>query len=144
MKALLLFLTIGLLPTDTIDSNSIDGISIGMPIKDFIETVSNNRIVKKEKINLEGDSYDIYNVYDNGELLYAVEPDCELNCRVWRIWIYSSDYKTKKGLGIGNSLSDLRKNYTITDFVTGEGRVEILVKESELSFLLNASKIPQS
>lgn len=115
-----------------------------MTINDFLKICKGNSVVKKEKIQLEGDSYDIYNVYRNGKVAYAVEPDCEKECKVWRIWVYSVDFKTKEGIGIGNTLADVMKKYTIKELSTeGEGHISITTEEAEkISFFLDSSKLP--
>ena len=52
-----------------------DGVVIGEKINDFITEVNQRYSVKKESINMEGDDYIIYNVYEDGRKLYSVEPD---------------------------------------------------------------------
>ena len=144
MKIFFVLVSILLFTNDIIKTDSIDGVKIGMSIQEFLKLKKENRIVKKEKISLEGDDYDIYNVYKDKKILYGVEPQCEKECNVWRIWVYSKDFKTKENIGIGNKLGDLKKKYTISEFITGEGRVAILVKEINISFLLDSSRIPDS
>ena len=144
MKTLMTILSFLLLISCVNKSDAIDGVKIGMPINEFLEIKKDNRIVKKEIISLEGDDYDIYNIYRNNEILYAVEPQCEEECTVWRIWVYSKEFKTKEGVGIGNKLGDLKKKYTLKDVITGEGSVAILVEEINLSFILDSLEIPDS
>jgi hypothetical protein len=43
-------------------------------------------------------------------------------------------YRKEFTLSVGNTLGDLRKQYTLTDLITGEGRVAVLVKEIDISF----------
>jgi hypothetical protein len=50
-------------------------------------------------------------------------------------------YRKEFTLSVGNTLGDLRKQYTLTDLITGEGRVAVLVKEIDISFLLDVSRI---
>ena len=57
---------------DFITSKSVDGVSIGEKITDFVFVVRQCYTVKKEKMQLEGESYDIYNVYDKGQKIYSV------------------------------------------------------------------------
>lgn len=145
MKLLMTFLSILFLGPDIIDSGSIGEIKIGMTINDFLKISNAKEIVKKEKIQLEGDSYDIYNIYRNNKIVYAVEPNCEKECKVWRIWIYGKVFKTKEGIGVGNTLADLKKKYLIKELSTeGEGRVAIFVKEVNITFFLDSSKIPEN
>lgn len=132
---LLLFVNYGF-----IENDSVDNVKIGMEISDFLESKNTEYNVKKETISLEGDDYDIFNVYENSELIYAVEPD-EKGEKVWRIWLYGKRFKTELGIGVGNTLADLKNKYTIDDMSTAEGAVFILVKEIEVGFELDGSKI---
>lgn len=127
--------------TEIIKSKSIGEIRLGMPIDDFLKLSLENKTIKKELINLEGDDYDIYNVYENGQVIYAVEPDEE---KAWRIWIYSGKIKTEKGICIGNTLKDIRTHYQVKEFVVGEGAVAIIVKNYEYSFILESAEIPEN
>ena len=113
-----------------------------MKISDFLKSKNEEYNVKKETINLEGDDYPIFNVYENSELIYAVEPD-EKGEKVWRIWLYGQKFKTELGIGVGNTLGDLKNKYTIDDISTAEGSVFVLVKEIEVGFELDGSKIPR-
>ena len=56
-------------------SKQKDGVYIGQKINDFIAYVQAPYEVKKEMMQMEGDDYDVYNVYENGEKIYSVEPD---------------------------------------------------------------------
>lgn len=127
--------------TEIIKSKSIGEIKLGMPIDDFLKLSLENKTIKKELINLEGDDYNIYNIYEHGQVIYAVEPDEE---KVWRIWIYSGKLKTKKGIGIGNTLKDIRTHYQVKEFVVAEGQVAIIVENYEFSFLLESGEIPEN
>ncbi|SDH08137.1 hypothetical protein [Psychroflexus sediminis] len=135
--ALFLFIDSGI-----IENDCVDNVKIGMDISEFLESKSEIYKVKKETINLEGDDYPIFNVYENSELIYAVEPD-ETEKKVWRIWLYGKDFKTDIGIGVGNTLGDLKEKYKIEEIITGEGNVAVIVKEIKVSFLLNSSKIPR-
>ncbi|MAB47793.1 MAG: hypothetical protein CMC05_04095 [Flavobacteriaceae bacterium] len=134
---LLLFVNYGF-----IENDSVDNVKIGMKISDFLKSKNEEYNVKKETINLEGDDYPIFNVYENSELIYAVEPD-EKGEKVWRIWLYGQKFKTELGIGVGNTLGDLKNKYTIDDISTAEGSVFVLVKEIEVGFELDGSKIPR-
>jgi hypothetical protein len=145
MKILTISLISFLYTAGLIESGSIDGIKIGMSINEFLNIRKEQYIVKKEKIQLEGDEYDIYNVYQNGKKVYAIEPDCEKECKIWRIWVYGRDFKTKEGIGVGSTLSDLKGKYTIKELsIEGEGGVAIFVKEIDVTFFLDSTKIPET
>jgi len=51
-----------------------NAIYVGQKINDFISLTQQQFNVRKETFQLEGDDYDIYNVYENGQKLFAVEP----------------------------------------------------------------------
>ncbi|WP_369994427.1 hypothetical protein [Winogradskyella sp.] len=125
-----------------IENDCVDKVKIGMEISDFLDSKKSVYNVKEDTISLEGDDYSIYNVYEKSELIYAVEPD-EKGEKVWRIWLYGQRFKTELGIGVGNTLADLKNNYTIDDISTAEGSVLILVKEIEVGFELDGSKIPR-
>jgi hypothetical protein len=76
------------------------------------------------------------------ESIHALESG-ENGEKVWRIWLYGQKYKTELGIGIGNTLADLKNNYTIDDISIAEVSEFILVKEIEVGFELNGSKIPR-
>ena len=68
--ALFLFINSGI-----IENDCVDNVKIGMDISKFLESKREIYKVKEETISLEGDDYAIFNVYENSELIYAVEPD---------------------------------------------------------------------
>jgi len=142
MKILNIILLFLFVSSGIIENDCVDKVKIGMKISEFLNTKHDTYNIKKETISLEGDDFPIFNVYDNSELIYAVEPD-ESENKVWRIWLYGKKFKTEAGIGIGNTLGDLKKKYTITDMSTAEGSVFILVKEIEVGFELDGSKIPR-
>lgn len=127
---------------EQIKSTSLGELEIGSDLEQFLVLTHNNRTIKKEIISLEGDDYDIYNVYQNDRIIFAVEPDCNPSCVVWRIWINSDIFKTEKGIGIHNTLGDIKKHYKIKGFAVGEGRIAILVEDFDYSFLLDSRQIP--
>jgi len=142
---ILLYLSLFLLIQDNlITDKSVDGVNIGKEINKFISEVKSKYSVKKEKFMLEGDSYDIYNVYENGNKIYSVEP-AENKAIIYRIWIYSSKFKTKEGIGVGSTLGDLKSKYHIKFITTeGEGGIAVSVKECDVCFILDNSKLPQN
>lgn len=127
-----------------ITSNSLDEIKIGMLIDDFYRFTDTSLTIKKESIKLEGDLYDIYNVYSKDTLVFAVEPDCEDICKIWRIWLYSPHYKTMEGIGVGNTLGDLKEKYTIKSFNSEEGSVSVSVEQIDLGFQMDSKNIPDT
>ena len=92
MKTLTIIILFLLINPGIIENDCVDNVKIGMEISDFLESKNLVYNVKEEIISLEGDDYPIFNVYDNSELIYAVEPD-ESENKVWRIWLYGKKFK---------------------------------------------------
>ena len=136
--------TISTSQTDFITNKSVDGVAIGEKIADFVSVISKQYSVRKEQMQLEGDSYDIYNVYDKGQKIYSVEPDFDKPDIVDRIWIYGTTFKTDKGIGVGSTLAAIKSTYHIESIGTeGEGGLQILVKEISVAFIMDNSQLPK-
>ena len=60
------------------------------------------------------------------------------------VQVYDSLFKTKKGIGVGNTIGDLEKVYTIDRAVPAIKSVSVYVKESPLLFLFDRSELPES
>lgn len=60
------------------------------------------------------------------------------------VQVYDGFYKTKKGIGVGNTLGELEKVYTIERAVPAIKSVSVYVKESPLLFLFDRSELPES
>ena len=60
------------------------------------------------------------------------------------VQVYDSLYKTKKGIGVGNTIGDLEKVYTIDRAVPAIKSVSVYVKESPLLFLFDRNELPES
>ena len=129
--------------TILIASNSVDGVVIGKKIDDFIAEGQQRYSVKKETMNMEGDDYVIYNVYEGERKLYSVEPDFDNPDVIDRIWVYDSKCKTKEGIGVNSSLADIKSKYTIEYISTEEG-LSIHVKEIPVAFIPDESKVPDN
>ena len=130
--------------TDSASYNSVDGIYIGQKISEFIFQARQQYDVKKEIMQLEGDDYDIYNVYENGEKIYSVEPVFDNPDVIWRVWIYSPKFKTEKGIGVGSTFAEIKSKYHIEYIQTeGEGGLGVSVKEVPIGFMMDNSKLPK-
>jgi len=126
---------------DSAANNLVDGIYVGQKINEFISLVQQKYDVKKEIMQLEGDDYDIYNVYKNGEKIYSVEPDFDNPSIVWRFWIYSPKFKTEKGIGVGSTFAEIKSKYHI-EYIQTEGvGLGVKVKETPASFYMDCSKL---
>ena len=126
-----------------ITNNSVDGVVIGENIEDFIAKAQQRFTVKKEKISMEGDDYDIYNVYEDDRKLYSVEPDFDKPEIIFRIWIHDAKCKTKERIGVGSSFADIKSKYTI-ERITTENMFVIHVKEISISLIPDISDLEES
>jgi hypothetical protein len=71
-----------------------------------------------------------------------LETMCIDICIISRIYLYSDKYQTVKGIGIGSTFSEIRKNYTITDVKGGEKGFMIFVDElPQTAFIVNVPKL---
>jgi len=116
-------------------------IYVGQKLNDFISITQYRYSVKKEKIQIEGTDYDIYDVYENGQKKFAVEPDINKPDILWRIRIYGTDLKTENGIGVGSTFADIKTKYQIKNIGTDEG-LNITVKDVSVVFLMDNSKLP--
>jgi len=130
-----------ILDENIIYKSSVGSIKIGLPISVFKKYIEkSNKTIKVEAINLEGNDYKVYSVYDNDILLYKVEPDCNTKCYVWRIWISNKSIKTEKGIGIGSNLESILKSYEI-DYLSTEEGIVIVPMNKNFSFSLVTDKL---
>jgi hypothetical protein len=120
-----------------------NAIYVGQKINDFISLTQQRFNVRKETFQLEGDDYDIYNVYENGQKLFAIEPVSGKTDLVWRIWIHSAEVKTEKGIGVGSTLADIKTKYQIENIGMEEG-LHITVEEVGVVFLMDSEKLPEN
>lgn len=127
---------------DFITNNSVDGVAIGDKIAEFIAEVNQRYTVKKEISQLEGDDFDIYNVYENKQKIYSIEPDFDQPDIIHRIWVFSSKFKTAEGIGIGSTLSEIKSKYHI-ETISTEAGLHVFVKEISVCFILDDSKLPK-
>ena len=136
------------IPTSRIDfitNKSVDGVTIGDKITDFISVVRQRYSVKKEKMYLETDSFDIYNVYERGQKIYSIEPNLDKPDIVDRIWVYGTKFKTEKGIGVGSTLAEIKSKYHIESISTeGEGGLSVTVKEISVGIIMDNSKLPEN
>jgi len=109
-----------------------------------LEIANKNYDVHESVINLEGEDFQIFEVYKDTELLLNIEPYCDSECEIWRIWVYSKRFMTDKGIGIGNTIEDILKKYDFEYIATGEGNVSLKVKELDLGFMLDQTLFPKT
>ena len=137
--------TISASKTDFITNKSVDGVTIGEKITDFISAVRQRYSVKKEKMYLEADSFDIYNVYEKGQKIYSVEPNLDKPDIIDRIWVYGTKFNTDKGIGVGSTLAEIKSKYHVESISTeGEGGLSVTVKEISVGIIMDNSKLPEN
>jgi hypothetical protein len=137
--------TISTSKTNFITNKSVDGVTIGEKITDFISVVRQRYSVKKEKMYLEADSFDIYNVYEKGQKIYSVEPNLDKPDIVDRIWVYGTKFKTEKGIGVGSTLAEIKSKYHVESISTeGEGGLSVIVKEISVGIIMDNSKLSEN
>lgn len=75
-----------------------------------------------------------------GEVELVAELDCNV---IWRVKVFSADYKTEEGLYIGSTLGDLKKHFMFSEVLRGEGNIVVHSKEKDLSFFLDVYQMDQ-
>ncbi len=115
-----------------------------MPVSEMRKTVP-EQLVKEVSITKEGRGYHAYEIRRSEKDIQAglrVEETCEPTCKIWRVQVQDPAYKTKKGLGIGSTLGEVKKYYKISFLGAGETEIVAVSNEAKLTFMLDVSKIP--
>lgn len=101
-----------------ISGKNVGRIALGMPIERMKGQLIAFYVILKRKVLINDVYYDVYKVLDQGNepLLFVYEKDG----KVWGISIISDAFKTEKGIGIGNSLDQMRINYPIVKLTYSE------------------------
>ena len=146
MKRLGLFIFIAMVIA-TLSCNSdkkveSGSIYIGQPIEDFISIFEQQYNLEKGAIYLEGSPYDAYHVFENDEDMFAVEllyPDYPPY--VYRIWIYSPQIKTEKGIGVGSTYGEMKSMYNISSVSNVIG-THVWIEELSATFIMTVDFQP--
>jgi hypothetical protein len=171
MKTLILFLSIIYGTQTGTETYSFDGVKIGMTISELFSKL------KKENKSATGAGmcyqFDVNKNPDKSggamKVIYQIAPyfnnesiDVEFAfknsnaCTVGRIYISSKDFKSREGIGVGNTVGDLKRKYTFKEFITDkackdlrnniieEEKVGIVVEEANLVFYPDQYKLPRS
>jgi hypothetical protein len=103
-----------------ISGKNVGRIALGMPVERLKDQLLASFIILKRKVLVNDVYYDVYKILDQGNepLLYVYEK----GGKVWGISIISDAFKTEKGIGIGNSLDQMRINYPIVKLAYSEKR----------------------
>lgn len=119
-------------------------IKVGMPIEQVRQNVTDGTVVQDTMLNQEGQQSTAYLLHTSGQgkgLL--IEQLCEPDCKVWRINVLSTDYKTPKGVGVGSKYSEIKQAYPIANVALEEGNFVAVSEEAGMSFELDDTQLPQ-
>lgn len=124
-------------PAFLVGPDNLGPVKLSMPIEDMKEALKGYELVPKRI--LHGDTYyDTYKVLDrrNQSLFFINEKDG----KVWGIQVVSDKFKTGGGLGIGNTLAQVRiyylKNAKLSISATPAGAPFVSVQGMSASFFL--------
>ena len=126
-----------------ISKNQVGDFQENMSLDSAFLVAKNYFEIEKDSIGLEGDYYTVFNIISNSELLLQIEPGYDNPDKVYRYWVYSRKFKTKEGLGIGNTIEDFLQVYELEDFLFGEGSIFLTVKELDFSMRIEQNLIPE-
>src|SRR3546814_226217 len=138
-----------MLPDPIIDNCFVGGIEIGMNMDSIYRFFAKERIYKVYTYDAKGRHESIQVVDMDGTSPYMVfEPECydkdDDVCTIWRITVRTPKYYTKRSIKVGNTLRELREAYVITSVKWEEGNLVAMADMSNISFLLDTSKISKS
>lgn len=117
---------------------------IGMKVDDLYKNYSYD-MTKVVDLFKEGTFSPAIEIYLNGKMekpSIVAEIGCFDGFLIDRINIYDKKFKTKKGIGVGSKLKDLKKSYKIDWIDYIEGKIFIRIGELDISFVLKIDKIP--
>lgn len=115
---------------------------------DGLYTKYDRKITKLTDLNLEGMFSPALEIYlDGSEKRNKPSLVAEIIWRqgdwvVYRINVYDKKFKTDKGIGVGSTLGDIRKFYTVDRIGFGEGTLFARVEELGMSFALDFYQVP--
>jgi hypothetical protein len=127
-----------------ITKSQVGPIRVGMAVNTMRKTVP-AEILKEVPITREGRGYRAYEIRSNASAAQPsllVEETCEPICKVWRIHVQDTAFKTKEGLGVGSTLAEVKKYYNISYLGGGETEIVAVSDEAKLTFMLDVSKVP--
>ncbi|MEI6765777.1 MAG: hypothetical protein WCM76_09060 [Bacteroidota bacterium] len=107
-------------------------IEINMDVANLEKLFRKENIEEKNVSNEGIDSKMYYITVDGKPDALIIEPICTDICEVSRIFIHSTKYKTKDGIGVGSTFGELKKVYTIQS-LTGNEDGGIFVYAEQLS-----------
>lgn len=127
-----------------ITNRQVGPIQINAPVAELKNKIPPS-LLNETSITREGRGYKAYEVRKqatDSEPALRVEESCEPDCRVWRIQVRDSAFKTPEGIGIGTTLGMVKKHYPISFLGPGETEIVAVAADRHLTFMLDVSKIP--
>ncbi|MDX5438090.1 MAG: mechanosensitive ion channel protein MscS, partial [Pontibacter sp.] len=101
--------------TYVVEKKRVGSIRIGMPIDQLREQVNSGLRLTDTTLWQEGMQSTAYVVHPKGKQNgLLIEQNCNPDCKVWRISVQNSDFKTPKAISLGSKYSDIRQAYTIS------------------------------
>jgi hypothetical protein len=118
-----------------IGEQHIGEIEIGMEIEKLKEQFPEEQIKSTTK-SMEGEDYTIYHVFfgENDVISMEVEPiSTDKGEIISRMMLYDNTPKTKEGIGVGNTIAELREAYNIKSYYVSaiDGDIFAAVEEYE-------------
>jgi hypothetical protein len=129
---------------DVIQNRQVGPVKINMPVTDLKKVIPANQL-KEVKVTREGHAYKAYQIKKNASDAQPglqAEEICEPNCRVSRVQVLDSTYKTSEGIGIGSTLGEVKKHYPISYLGPGETGIVAVSETKKITFILDVSKVP--
>ncbi|MDB5261235.1 MAG: hypothetical protein JWQ14_516 [Adhaeribacter sp.] len=131
-------------PTDfIIRKRQIGPIKIDMPVS-VLKNIIPSNLLQEVEITREGTGYKAYKIKKNAtDAIPAlrIEEVCEPTCRVWRVQVMDTTYRTPTGIGIGSTLGEVKKHYTLSYLGPGETEIVAVSEAGKITFMLDVSKL---
>lgn len=130
--------------TFVIAKERVGNVKIGMPIAQMREQVPAGYTIADTTLTQEGMQATAYLLHpQNQDKGILVEQICDTDCKVWRINVKSSDYKTPKGIGVGSKYGEVQDLYPISTVTLADGGLVAVAKEGGITFVLDQSQLPR-
>ena len=101
-----------------ISGNGVGGLTLGVPVAQIKKSLPATYSVLKRKVPVKDSFYDVVKIMDQvGEPLFYVY---ERDGRVWGISIIGESFKTRQGIGINNTLDQIRLHYPLVKLAYSE------------------------
>ena len=126
--------------TFLINQKRVGTIEIGMPIEMIESVLPPNYIIFKRDIWHNNKSYNVYKIFDeNRNSLFFVYSQEK---KVWGIQVVSNRFRTKRGIGLDNTLGDFLIYYSkIKISTTATGAPYAFIKKPNVKFFLQSNEI---